>query len=133
MSRKSAAASIVLAGLVVSMPAAAQETSAEQALSRYGELTSVAPRRRCEGSGDPDEILVCARRQPSPRLPLPAERGARAGPRTATGEVAAASAAPVRPGSCGTRAGEVCNGGLPVFQAVGLLVKLAEKIVDPDK
>ncbi|WP_256869351.1 hypothetical protein [Sphingobium lactosutens] len=79
-------------------------------------------------------IVVCgnrAERNAKERLPLPREpvEGG-----IVKGDAPRASAAPVRQGGCGVVGGQGagCTGGLPIFQAVGALVKAATAIIDPD-
>lgn len=108
-----------------------EAADADQAMQRYEAMTRVTS-PRCQSSGGADEIVVCGRHDPDRfRLPLPEERHV-AGERGPRGEVAAASAAPIRTGSCGTLATDTCGGGLPVIGAAMLLAKAAGKLIDPD-
>ena len=100
-------------------------------MAAYREKTQVV--RPCNRSGD--AIVVCgtrAERNAKERLPLP--RAREDGSVQARGEAPRASATAPRQGSCGVVGGQGtgCTGGLPVFQAVGALVKVVTAIVDPD-
>ena len=126
---------LVLAALVASPAAAgAQEPplSAEQALAASHEMIDVADCPR--DAFDPDQIMVCGKDENAKqRLPLPAERGPREGARRGTGELPAASAAPVRTASCGViQNGEICSGGFSLLGVAPLLVKGMIKLVDPE-
>ena len=129
---------LFLAALIASAPAArAQEAplSAEEALATSHAMTGVAAAADCPRDPfDPDQIMVCGSDESArQRLPLPAERGPRAGPRGATGELPAASAAPVRTASCGViQNGEICGGGLSLLALAPLLVKSVIKLADPE-
>ena len=125
-----------LLALLAAAPAAAQAPAldAAQALERAREMTAMPSADCPRNPFDPDEILVCGRDESArQRLPLPAERGPREGPRGATGEVAAASAAPIRSHGCSVmQGGEICSGGISVLAAVPLLVKGVITLIDPE-
>lgn len=134
MSRMAAPIASIL--VVATSPAMAQDAplTAEQAIDNSRQMFSVGGADCAPTAPDDEEIVVCKRTGRAPRLPLPAERGPREGPRTATGEIAAASAAPVRKGSCGVQASDQgCIGGLPIIAGAILLVKMAGKLIDPDQ
>ncbi|SEI65336.1 hypothetical protein SAMN05518849_101433 [Sphingobium sp. AP50] len=117
-------------GLLLAWPAQAQEVE-DGLMAAYKEKTRVV--RPCDRSGD--AIVVCgtrAERNAKERLPLPREESDGSTP--VRGEAPRASATAVRQGSCGVVGGQGagCTGGLPVFQAVGALVKAVTAIADPD-
>ncbi len=100
-------------------------------MAAYREKTQVV--RSCDRSGN--AIVVCgsrAERNAKERLPLP--RAPEEGASLHRGEAPRASATAPRQGSCGVIGGQGtgCTGGLPVFQAVGLLAKVVTAIADPD-
>jgi hypothetical protein len=104
---------LVLLGTIgVSFPAFAET----DAIRRYHQLTQVNA-DGCIKAQRGDEIVVCgssalARQQ---RLPFPDVRGDGDDQVIIQGEVAAASASPVRLGSCSTRVGQgSCNKGVRV-------------------
>lgn len=116
--------------IAMTVPVGAQEAD-DPLMAVYRDKTRAV--RPCERGGD--TIVVCgsqAERNARQRLPLP--RAAVEGALPQTGEAPRASAAAVRQGSCGVVGGQGagCTGGLPVFQAVGVLAKVATAIVDPD-
>ncbi|MBC8070770.1 MAG: hypothetical protein IAG13_20755 [Deltaproteobacteria bacterium] len=114
-------------------PLAAQELTAEQAMENYRAMTAVDVAADCRRDAGPDEIVVCGRDDSArQRLPFPSESGPRDGPRRATGEIAAASAAPMRSDSCGMRSTDECIGGLSIFQVAGVLFNVARKLIDPE-
>jgi hypothetical protein len=121
---------LLFIGLMMAWPVQAQE-AADPLMAAYREKTRVV--RPCDRSGD--AIVVCgsrAERNAKERLPLPREESDGSSP--IRGEAPRASAAAVRQGSCGVVGGQGagCTGGLPVFQAVGALVKAVTAIADPD-
>jgi hypothetical protein len=74
--------------LIAADDPAPSSLTAEEALSAWRDATTRVPRQRCAPATG-DEITVCARPDPvadRQRLPLPDERGPRAGARTAIGE-----------------------------------------------
>ena len=126
--------------LLTPTPTVAQ--TADQALATTRRLTGIDA-DGCPAARDPDEILVCGSRPDdrAQRLPYPAERGPRDAPRHATGEIAAASSAPIRTGHCGAIRGEVCFGGVGLVSAgkggdgidadAPLALKLLARALDP--
>ncbi|SMF68392.1 hypothetical protein [Allosphingosinicella indica] len=123
---------MTLATALLILPAAgsAQESAVE---GKYRALFPTIAELDCpQGSGD--DIVVCARKDErrSPRLPLPVEpvEGARvAGMSTTTdtmGPVDHNRCTPVGPN-------KQCGGGLPIPQAIMLLVEAAKIIADPDR
>ena len=127
---------LALIALIASAPAARAQDApvrAEQALDHYREMTAAPP--DCPRNPfDSDEILVCGKDESAKqRLPLPAERGPRDGPRRATGEAPRASAAAIGGPSCGVlQNGRSCGGGLNVMAGAALLVKGIIKVIDPE-
>lgn len=118
--------------------AQAQSVAAEQAIAQYKSVTSVAG-RNCDRTRSGEEIIVCAEDQTKFRLPLPQERSPRDGPRTATGEVKAASSERVFTGQCGTTQGErICGGGVALFSSndgvadAPLVLKALDKLINPN-
>ncbi|HUD92290.1 hypothetical protein [Sphingobium sp.] len=112
------------------LPGAAWAAEADDPMAVYRARTQVV--KPCDRSGG--AIVVCgnrAERNAKERLPLPREP---ADGGIVKGDAPRASASPVRQGSCGVVGGQGagCAGGLPVFQAVGALVKAATAIIDPD-
>ncbi len=118
--------------------AQAQMVGAETALAQHRSMTSVAT-RNCDRTGSGEEIIVCAEDQTKFRLPLRQERGPRDGPRTATGEVKAASSERVFTGQCGITQGErVCGGGVALLSSkdsvadAPLVLKALDKLINPN-
>ncbi len=73
---------------------------------------------------DPNEIVVCKARDSAFRLPLPDERGPPDGPRRRTGDVTTRPpGAPCPPGGCT---------GINLFKVPGVLLKIVQKVIDPD-
>jgi hypothetical protein len=127
---------LVGAAMPVSAFSQNDTVTVEEAMARSREMIAVSD-GRCAPNEMTDEIVVCARQRLAPRLPLPAERGPRDGPRRATGEIPAASAAPMRSGSCGVRVQDRCGGGLPVLPILAKTIEFAGKvagaILDPEE
>lgn len=116
--------------LILSLPVAAQAADERDPMAVYRARTQVV--KPCDRTGG--AIVVCgnrAERNAKERLPLPREpvEGG-----IVKGDAPRASAAPVKQGSCGVVGGQGagCTGGLPVLRAVGVLVKAATAIIDPD-
>jgi hypothetical protein len=112
------------------LPVCALAAEEDELMAAYRVRTQVV--RPCDRSGG--GIVVCgnrAERNARERLPLPREPEEGG---ILRGEAPRASAAPVRQGACGVSGGQGagCTGGLPVFQAVGVLVKAATAVIDPD-
>lgn len=102
----------VFGTIAVAIPAFAQT----DAMRRYQRLTQVNA-DGCIKAQRADEIVVCGSNTLSrqQRLPFPDVRGDGDDQMIIRGEVAAASAAPVRLGSCSTRVGQgSCNKGVRV-------------------
>ncbi|MCI4591402.1 hypothetical protein MOK15_15050 [Sphingobium sp. BYY-5] len=102
----------------------------DELMAAYRAKTQVV--KPCDRSGG--GIVVCGNRgerNAKERLPLPREAESSG---IVKGDAPRASAAPVRQGACGVSGGQGagCTGGLPVLQAVGILVKAATAIIDPD-
>lgn len=121
----------LLAPLAMASSAHAQKADDDALMAAYRAKTQVV--RSCDRSGD--AIVVCgtqAERNARERLPLPRASDEAAAP--LRGEVPGASAVAVRQGSCGVVGGQGtgCTGGLPLFQAIGVLAKGVRAIVDPD-
>lgn len=114
-------------------PVAAKTTPAAQAIALYRDehMPHALPPPCRQGAHG--EIVVCGGDGRSQyRLPLPDERGPPEGPRREAG-VAAASAAPVTTGSCGTQdQGEHCGGGVSVVGAALFGIQLARALIDPE-
>lgn len=116
--------------VAILIPAPATAQSANAALARAARMTSV------DADGCPKvqsgEIIVCgeSRENRAQRLPFPTEPDA--GARTPAGEIAAASAAPIRQGACGTLVADKCGGGFSIFAVVPFVARLAIGIVDPE-
>ncbi|WIW88506.1 hypothetical protein K3M67_00520 [Sphingobium sp. V4] len=111
-------------------PAGAMAAEGQDPMVVYRAKTQVA--KPCDRSGG--GIVVCgsrAERNAKERLPLPRDP---ADGGVAKGDAPRASAAPVKQGSCGVVGGQGagCTGGLPLFQAAGILLKAATAIIDPD-
>ena len=107
--------------------------SADQAMARYQTVTSlVAARCRQPGSAGED-IVVCGRAGPHPRLPLPADnlrdRLARDGVRTGT-DALARTAEPI-PLCSDPEAGYHCQGGLDFFAIGPFLYKMGGTAIHP--
>lgn len=119
MSRKALplTASMLLAFVICPGPAAAQAKStltAEQAMERYHEVFTPSAGRDapCEPSQNPDEVVICGRRE-APRDVFSDEPGARVA--LLPGEAPSPSAG--TSGCCGS------GGGINVFKVVGVLRK----------
>lgn len=122
----------ILLLLFASGTAQPADVTAETALVRYREKTSVV-QPRCKRSPDSQDIVVCAESNAKHRLPLPDERGPPEGLRLASGNIPSASARRVYTGGCGTIQGErMCGGGISILSAVPLLFKGIKKLADPD-
>jgi hypothetical protein len=122
---------LLLAPLAMASSAHAQATGEDALMAAYRARTQAV--RPCDRGGD--AIVVCgtrAERNARERLPLPRTGDSGAAP--LRGEAPRASAVAVRQGSCGVVGGQGagCTGGLPVFQAIGVLAKGMQAIVDPD-
>ncbi|WP_116091209.1 hypothetical protein [Sphingomonas crusticola] len=114
------------------IPPNSRTTPAQQAIALYRDQYrhGYAP---CPVPTHANEVVVCGngRGGSANRLPLPDERGPRAGPRTATGEIPGASGGLANPDSCGP---VDCGGGGPVnlIAAAAAGVQLVRAIVDPE-
>jgi len=118
-------------------PAGAQSVTAEQAVDNYQAAFKSLEELDCPKATDPEEVVVCGRRdRPDPaRLPLPTapEPG-----RRVQGEAVSTVAATGKRETCST-VGPIqnCGGGLPIFAIAATVakatVKVAEEIIDPDE
>ena len=132
MSRMTAAVVLVFSVTAAS----AQPVTAEQAVENYRGAFKSLEELDCPKSTDPEEVVVCGRRDraDTARLPLPVapEPG-----RRVQGEAVSTVAAAGRRETCSTVGPmQECGGGLPIFgiavTAAKAAVKIAEEIIDPD-
>lgn len=124
----------VIIALQLAQPVAA---SSDFDLARVARPGSLSSEPGC--TGEDDEVVVCARKQDSYRLPLPAERAASDLAPT-RGDAGRAIAAMTPTGRCGIFAGERrCSKAEAAHYGYGggrdpitVLTKLATKAIDPD-
>lgn len=122
MSRRLLALLLIFLPLDVSAQSLEPDDRTWQILDKAKLLTGVDA-DGCLINQAPDEIVVCARADPSREYRLPLPQLGQAGDRVRRGEIPSASAARVRQGSCGTVGQDFsgCTGGLDVLSIVGLL------------
>ncbi len=123
------AAASCLAFLMSALPANAQ--TAEEAIARSKTLTAVDA-DGCAKRQDAADIVVCGSNVESRRQRLPYREEAEAGAPPPRGEVRAASAAPVRQGSCGALIADKCGGGVSILALIPFAAKLVAKAIDPE-
>ena len=118
-------------------PAAAQPVTAEQAVNNYRDAFRSLKELDCPKGADPEEVVVCGRRdRPDPaRLPL---RTAPEPGRRIQGEAVSTVAAAGKRETCSTVGpNPQCGGGLPILGIAATVakaaVRVAEKILDPDE
>lgn len=123
------AAASCLAFFTCALPANAQ--TAEQAIAQSRSLTGVDA-DGCARQRDASAIIVCGSNLESRRQRLPYRDPSDAGAPPPRGEVRAASAAPIRQGSCGALVADKCGGGFSLLALIPFAAKLVAKAIDPE-
>jgi hypothetical protein len=113
--------------------ASAAPVNAERAMDMHRKQFAPAANLNCGTSADPDEVVVCGRREgPDPnRLPLPVEPVA--GERV-VGEMASAAEVANRRETCTTVGRDQrCSGGLPILPILmGAAKLIADQVTGPN-
>lgn len=116
----------------VSVASASSPLTADEAMETYRRTFQSPDQLDCPGGEDGD-IVVCGRRREGPapeRLPLPVSPDP--GMRVAGEPVGAVEAAGSRETCSTVGPNQNCGGGLPVFEIVGALAKIAGELLNPD-